>query len=122
MVASDIARRLSDSRATVQNGIDRLRDRGVIRRFTLELGENEDSGLIPALVLIRLKPSDSRPVVAKLRKMAELRDLCALNGSYDFAAEIAVGSLGALDKTLARIRMLSDVAETNCSVRLRRFL
>jgi len=53
MVASDIARRLSDSRATVQNGIDRLRDRGVIRRFTLELGENEDSGLIPALVLIR---------------------------------------------------------------------
>lgn len=121
MATSDIARRLSVSRATVQNRIDRMRDRGVIRRFTLELGENEDSGLIPALLLIRLKPGDSRPVVARLKKIAGLRDICALNGSYDLAAEITVGSLSALDETLARIRMFPDVAETNCSVRLRRF-
>ncbi|WP_107497250.1 Lrp/AsnC family transcriptional regulator [Thalassobius sp. I31.1] len=121
MATSDIARMLSVSRATVSTRIDRLRDRGVIRRFTVELGENEDSGLIPALLLIRLKPGDSWPVVAKLKKIPGLRDICALNGTYDLAAEIVVGSLSALDDTLAKIRMFPDVAETNCSVRLRRF-
>lgn len=121
MATSDIARMLSVSRATVSTRIDRLRDRGVIRRFTVELGENEDSGLIPALLLIRLKPGDSRPVVAKLKKIPGLRDICALNGTYDLAAEIVVGSLSVLDDTLAQIRMFPDVAETNCSVRLRRF-
>lgn len=119
--AAELGRALGLSRVTVQNRIDRLQKSGVIKRFTVELGQNTGGLLIDALVLIKLETGDSRPTVARLKQMLEVLSLTSVNGSFDLLAELNAASLQRLDAVLADIRMLPRVIETNSSIRLNRF-
>ena len=76
---------------------------------------------IQVLVLIKLRSGDSRPVIDRLKKLPAIRKLHSLTGDYDLAADLRVPSVTSLGRALAEIRMLQDVAETPCSIRLRQF-
>lgn len=119
--AAELGRALGLSRVTVQNRIERLQESGVIKRFTVELGQNAGGLLIDAVVLIRLETGDSRPTVARLKQMSEVLSLTSVNGSFDLMAELNTASLKQLDAVLADIRMLPRVTKTNSSIRLNRF-
>lgn len=117
---SDLATDLKVSRATVQNRIARMVDRGTIERFTIELGPDEDENTISAFCLLKLVANDTRPTVAALRKIAGTGDVHSLSGSYDMIVEIRTHSLKRLDEILDDIRRVPDVAETVSSLRLAR--
>ena len=53
-----------------------------------------------------------------LRGFPEVRALHMTNGRWDVIAELAAGSLEALDQALNRIRMLEGVANTETSILL----
>jgi len=119
--AAELARSLDVSRATVQNRIDRLVSNGTIKRFTLELGIHSEQAFIEALVLVSLKPGDSRRIIDHLQRIPEVESLSSANGAYDLILELRVSSLQLLDRILQDIRRMPMIAETNSSIRLNRF-
>ena len=117
---SDLASEFGVSRATVQNRIARMLDRGTIARFTVELGPDEAENTVSAFCLLKLVANDTRPTVAALRKIAGTGDIHSLSGSFDMIVEIRTHSLKKLDEILDDIRRVPDVAETVSSLRLAR--
>ena len=85
---SDLASDLGVSRATVQNRIARMTDRGTIAKFTVEIGPDDEEAVISAFCLLKL------------------------------IVEIRTHSLKKLDEILDDIRRVPDVAETVSSLRL----
>lgn len=119
--STELARQLDVSRATVQNRIDRLMASGVIKKFTVELGQQTEQTFIEAVVLIALAPGDSRKTIAELRRIPVVESLCSANGAYDLIVELRVSSLLLLDNILQDIRRKPMIADTISSIRLNRF-
>ena len=70
---TDLSQALNVSRGTVQNRIEKLWQRDVIRRFTVELGQAEVDHQISAFALLRLKTDGDQAVRDTLYAMAETR-------------------------------------------------
>jgi len=119
--AADLARELGVARATVQNRITRLKESGIIKRFTVEPGVEAGDTLIEALVLITLESGDSRKTIAGLKKLPEVSALSSANGDYDFVLDLRVSSLRRLDEVLVDIRRMPLITATNSIIRLNRF-
>ncbi|MCY6381282.1 Lrp/AsnC family transcriptional regulator [Hoeflea prorocentri] len=115
---SDLAVDLKISRATVQNRIARMKDSGVISRFTIDLSPDEEERVISAFCLLKLIANDTRPTTAKLKRIEGTGDIHSLSGSFDMIVEIRTHSLKKLDEILDDIRRVPDVAETVSSLRL----
>lgn len=105
---SELANRLGLSRATVRTRLDRLIETGAIRRFTVEVGSNDESR-IHAIVLIRLQGSMSRTVIRALSALAGIDQLHATNGAWDLVAYVSCESLRAFDQVLRAIREVPGV-------------
>ena len=120
MPATDLAARLNVSRATIQNRIARLKHAGAITRFTVERSPASEDTAISAFTLLRVKPGDSRPFVAALKRLPEITDIHSLSGSFDFVVESRTASVTKLDGLLEKIRMMPQVAHTETSIRLSR--
>ncbi|RDD53526.1 MAG: Lrp/AsnC family transcriptional regulator [Candidatus Korarchaeota archaeon NZ13-K] len=106
---TDIANQLGVSEATVRKRVDRLIKMGVIRRFTVELGDTA----MRAIVLIKVKPGHSIPNVA--RDISSIEDVVRayeVTGDYDVVAEISSSDTSSLNKTIERIRSNDGVGGT----------
>lgn len=83
---TEIALTLGISRTTVKNRIERMRDRGVIKRYTIEL-ENpsaEDGRPSTAFFVVQLKRPICRIVYQSIRGWPELLRAWSLTGDTDF--------------------------------------
>lgn len=116
---SRLADVLGISRATAQARIDRLRSRGVIRRFTVDLGI-DDEREVRALCMVQLTHSSTRSVLRKLQDMHTIHEVHTTNGKWDLVVSIRADSLTGLDETLAGLRQLPVVQNTETSILLRR--
>jgi DNA-binding Lrp family transcriptional regulator len=116
--ATDLAQRLQVARGTIQNRIDKFLRQGVIRRFTVELGNANEDYQVSAFSLIKLASGDGRPATKSIRKIHGVIDIHTLSGPFDMVAEIRTSSLGRLDQILDEIRRVPDVAETQSHIRL----
>ncbi|MEM1983784.1 MAG: Lrp/AsnC family transcriptional regulator [Candidatus Korarchaeum sp.] len=106
---TDIANQLGVSEATVRKRVDRLVKVGVIRRFTVELGDTA----MRAVVLIKVKPGYSIPDVAKeISGIEEVVKAYEVTGDYDIIAEISSSDTFSLNKTIERIRSNEGVGGT----------
>jgi DNA-binding Lrp family transcriptional regulator len=118
MSATVLAQKLSVSRGTIQNRIDRLQHQNIIKRFTIELSAGEIDTQVSAFTLIRLKADDGKATIQSLRRISAILDIHTLSGSFDLVAEVRASSLSNLDTVLDCIRALPEVAETQSHIRL----
>jgi DNA-binding Lrp family transcriptional regulator len=109
---TQLAKRLNLSRATVQARIDRLRDRGVIKRFTVEVTLATQDDTVAAVMLIALKGAMSRAVIRELRKMPEIVMLNSTNGGWDLVARIEAQDLRRFDRVLREVREIDGVVNS----------
>lgn len=115
---TDVAHQMGVARGTIQNRIDKLVRQGVIRRFTLELGNANENFQVSAFSLIKLASGDGRLATKSIRKIQGIIDIHTLSGPFDIVAEIRTSSLGRLDKVLDEIRRVPEVCETQSHIRL----
>lgn len=82
---TEIALTLGISRTTVKNRIDRMRERSVIKRYTIELENPSDGGERPstAFFSVQLKRPICRIVYQSIRGWPELLQAWSLTGDTD---------------------------------------
>jgi DNA-binding Lrp family transcriptional regulator len=117
MPSAMLARQLGVSRGTVQNRIDRLVAGGVLLGFTVRLAGAAEAA-VRAIMAIEVRSTDTRAVVAALRRMPEVGRVHSTNGRWDLVAEINAHDLASLDRVLTAIRALKPVANSETSILL----
>ena len=113
---SDLARNLNVSRTTVQNRINKLEQSGVIKSYSVELGDVYNSNLISAHVSLKVKPKLRQKVSIALRKIHQISQHYSISGDFDFLAIIQAPNLEQVSKILDDICNLDGVERTNSSL------
>ncbi|EHR39337.1 MULTISPECIES: Lrp/AsnC family transcriptional regulator [Alishewanella] len=113
---SDLARALQLSRTTVQNRLQKLQDNGIIKGFTVELGESYLSNLVSAHVSIKVKQKLTARTNVELRQMPQIAALYAISGEYDLIAIVQAQTTEQLSHLLDDIGNLEGVERTTSSV------
>ncbi|RAH97389.1 AsnC family transcriptional regulator [Acuticoccus sediminis] len=115
---TELAHRLSLSRTTVKQRLERLVERGRIRKFTVMTDVDEAPG-VRAIMMVELNGSMSRVVVEALRAIPDIASLHSTNGTWDLVAEIRTGTLGDFDRVLRQVREIPGVVNSETSLLLK---
>ena len=113
---AEIARRLQLSRTTVQSRIRRLEREGVIRGYTVRVGEDVEQDRIRAHILITVTTRRTSAVVRALHEMPEVRSLHSVSGNHDLVAIVVADGVQAIDLLTDRIGDLEGVERTTTSI------
>lgn len=113
-----LARRLSVSRGTVQNRIDKLMANGVLKGFTIRLRGDVETGAVRAVTSLEVRSADTKTVVAALKRMPDVGRVHSTNGRWDLVVEINAQDLAALDGVLHEIREVKGVSASETSILL----
>ncbi|MEQ8952908.1 MAG: Lrp/AsnC family transcriptional regulator [Gammaproteobacteria bacterium] len=113
---SELARELGLSRSTVQGRIRKLEQQGILRGYSVVLGDEYLNEQIAAHVLIKVQQKLTGATSRQLRELPQTRALYAISGDYDLIAIIQADSTETLNQTLDEIGNLEGVERTNSSV------
>jgi DNA-binding Lrp family transcriptional regulator len=113
---ASLARKLGLARSTVQERIARLERQRVIKGYTVRLSDEADSRSLRAIVMIAADPKQADRVSAELRRMPEVRSLCAVSGGFDMVASVEAETPAKMDASLDRIGRAPGVARTVSSI------
>jgi DNA-binding Lrp family transcriptional regulator len=116
--AANLARKLGTARTTVLARINRLEREGIIAGYTVRLAQEVLNQGLQAFVGLTVQPKAGREVEARLARMFEVRQLCAVSGEFDYVLLLHAESAVRLNTLLDDIRNLEGVVKTTTSVAL----
>lgn len=105
------------SETAVRKRIKNLQDNGIIRRFTVEVDEEQQT---KAIAMIETQASMHTPAISQ--KFIEIEGVSYLfetTGEYDIIAVLSTTTIEELNRTLEEIRLTEGVIRTNTSLVLR---
>lgn len=113
---AEIARRLQLSRTTVQSRMQRLEREGVIRGYTVRVGEDVERDRVRAHILITVLPKQTPAVVRALHAVPEVRSLHSVSGTHDLVALIVAEGVQDIDALTDRVGAMDGVERTTTSI------
>jgi DNA-binding Lrp family transcriptional regulator len=113
---SDIARSLNVSRTAIQNRINKLENKGIIKSYSIELGEIYKKQLTSINVSLKVNPKLRKNVGIALRKIHQISTIYSISGEFDLLMIIEVQTLQDLSAILEVICNLDGVERTNSSI------
>lgn len=111
-----LARQLGIARTTVNSRLERLEKNKVITGYGVRLGQRVMGGGLQAYVGIKVQPRSGKDVVKRLSAMAQVQQLCAVSGEFDYVAWLQTDSPEQLDQLLDQIGSLDGVEKTTTSI------
>ena len=116
----NIGTKLKLSESAVRRRVKNLVDNGVIKKFTLELGEENATS---AIVLVSVdSTTDTSKVSLKLAKLEGVKTVYEITGQYDITTIISASSIGEINNTIDALRKIPGVVDTNTVIILRKVL
>ena len=115
---ASLAKILGVSRGTVQNRIDRLQASGILRGFTIRLGNDAETGMIRAVTTLELRSGEVKAVIGTLKRNPEVSRIYSTNGRWDLVVELRASDLAALDRVLSEIRAIRAVSNSETNILL----
>ena len=110
---NELASRVNVSRATAYQRLARLREEGVIRRFTADVDHRKLGLPIAALVLVSVVQHGWRGVGERLRHLPGVDWLALSTGSYDYIVLVRAPDIDHLrDVILDGLQAIPDVSST----------
>jgi len=113
---SDIARATGVSRTAIQNRINKLENKGVIKAYSIVLGNEYNNKLISANVSLKATPNLRETICIALRKIHQIRHIYSISGQYDLLVTIQSQTLEKLSEVLNIVCSLEGVERTNSSI------
>ena len=112
---SELADRLSISRATVRARMERLAERGEIAGFTVLTRADISASPVRGLMMIGIEGRGGERIMARLTGIPAVQAVHSTNGKWDLIVELGTQTLAELDEVIHRIRNIDGVttSETN---------
>ena len=112
---SELADRLTLSRATVRARMERLVTRGEIAGFTVVTRGDVSTAPVRGLMMIGIEGRGGEKIMARLGGVPAVTAVHSTNGKWDMIVELATQTLLELDDVIHRIRNIEGVmtSETN---------
>ncbi|GLH51122.1 Lrp/AsnC family transcriptional regulator [Pseudomonas sp. B2021] len=111
-----LARQLGIARTTVTSRLARLEKTQVITGYGVRLGQRVADGGLHAYVGITVQPRSGKEVLRRLSTMAQVQQLCAVSGEFDYVAWLRTDSPEQLDQLLDQIGSVDGVEKTTTSI------
>jgi DNA-binding Lrp family transcriptional regulator len=110
--STELAQQLGVARSTVVARMQRLEREGVIVGYTVKLAATlQDNGL-QAQVCITVEPKAGREVERLVRRIAQVRQLLAVSGPYDYLAVVHARNPAELNALLDELGQIEGVTKT----------
>ena len=116
----DIGKKLKLSESAVRRRVKNLVDSGTIKRFTLELGEEN---VTSAIVLVSVdSATDTSKVSLKLAKLEGVKTVYEITGQYDITTIISASNISEINNSIDALRKIPGVIDTNTVIILRKII
>ena len=116
----DIGKKLKLSESAVRRRVKNLVDNKVIKKFTLELNEENATS---AIVLVSVdSTTDTSKVSLKLAKLDGVRTVYEITGQYDITTIITADSILEINNSIDALRKIPGVVDTNTVIILRKVI
>lgn len=113
----DIGKKLKLSESAVRRRVKNLIDNKIIKKFTVEIGEQNST---KAIVLISVESSmDTSKVSARLTKLDGVKTVFEITGQYDIAVVISSPNITEINLAIDALRKVQGVSDTNTVIILR---
>jgi len=114
----DIGKKLKLSESAVRRRVKNLVSSGTIKKFTLELGEENTTS---AIVLVSVdSATDTSKVSIKLAKLDGVKTVYEITGQYDITTIISAPNITEINSTIDALRKIAGVVDTNTVIILRK--
>ncbi len=114
----DIGKKLKLSESAVRRRVKNLVDSGIIKKFTVEIGEENATS---AIVLVSVdSTTDTSKVSLKLAKLDGVKTVYEITGQYDITTIISASSIANINNTIDALRKIPGVVDTNTVIILKK--
>ena len=116
----DIGKKLKLSESAVRRRVKNLIGNGTIKKFTLELGEENATS---AIVLVSVdSATDTSKVSLKLAKLEGVKTVYEITGQYDITTIMSGSSIAEINNSIDALRKIPGVVDTNTVIILRKVI
>jgi DNA-binding Lrp family transcriptional regulator len=116
----DIGKKLKLSESAVRRRVKNLLGSGVIKKFTLELGEENATS---AIVLVSVdSATDTSKVSLKLTKLEGVKTVYEITGQYDITVIISAATIAEINNSIDALRKIPGVVDTNTVIILKKVI
>ncbi len=113
----EIGQKIGLSESAVRRRVKNLTDGGIIKKFTIETGDNNATS---AIILISVDSStDTSKVSTKLSKLQGVYTVYEITGQYDIATVIRAPNITEINACIDALRKVPGVFDTNTVIILR---
>jgi DNA-binding Lrp family transcriptional regulator len=116
----DIGKKLKLSESAIRRRVKNLVDSGTIKKFTLELGEENATS---AIVLVSVdSATDTSKVSLKLAKLQGVKTVYEITGQYDITTIISASTIVEINSSIDALRKIPGVVDTNTVIILKKVI
>ena len=116
----DIGKKLKLSESAVRRRVKNLLGSGIIKKFTLELGEENATS---AIVLVSVdSATDTSKVSLKLTKLEGVKTVYEITGQYDITTIISASTITEINSSIDALRKIPGVVDTNTVIILKKVI
>jgi len=116
----DIGKKLKLSESAVRRRVKNLLGSGTIKKFTLELGEENATS---AIVLVSVdSATDTSKVSQKLTKLEGVKTVYEITGQYDITVIISAATIAEINNSIDGLRKIPGVVDTNTVIILKKVI
>lgn len=116
----DIGKKLKLSESAVRRRVKNLVDNNTIKKFTVELGEENATS---AIVLVSVdSTTDTAKVSQRLAKLDGAKTVYEITGQYDITTIMSAPNISEINRSIDALRKIPGVVDTNTVIILRKVL
>jgi len=116
----DIGKKLKLSESAVRRRVKNLLGSGAIKKFTIELGEENATS---AIVLVSVdSATDTSKVSSKLTKLEGVKTVYEITGQYDITVIISAAAIAEINNSIDALRKIPGVVDTNTVIILKKVI
>jgi len=116
----DIGKKLKLSESAVRRRVKNLVDNNTIKKFTVELGEENATS---AIVLVSVdSTTDTAKVSQRLARLDGAKTVYEITGQYDITTIMSAPNISEINKSIDALRKIPGVVDTNTVIILRKVL
>ncbi len=113
----DIGKKLNLSESTIRRRVKNLVDNGTIKKFTVEIGEENTTS---AIVLVSVdSATDASEVSLNLVQLNGVKTVYEVTGKYDITMKIRASNITEINNTIDALKKIPGVVNTNTVIILR---